>query len=82
MTELRPTRRRCCDASRDAGIDYDDVFAVLEREGVQKFESSWDELIASVTDQLERAGADVDRTGSTTPAGQGPASADREESAR
>src|SRR3712207_7140846 len=29
-------------AVRDAGIDLDDVFRVLEDEGVQKFVDSWD----------------------------------------
>jgi transaldolase len=38
-----------------AGIDRADVTRLLEVEGVQKFEDSWNELIASVTDQLEKA---------------------------
>jgi transaldolase len=38
---------------RDAGIDLDDVFRVLEEEGVQKFVDSWDELTESVRTQLE-----------------------------
>lgn len=33
-----------------AGVDLDDVFAVLEDEGVQKFVVSWDELVESVKD--------------------------------
>jgi transaldolase len=37
----------------DAGIDLDDVFRVLEDEGVQKFVDSWDELTESVRSQLE-----------------------------
>jgi transaldolase len=37
----------------DAGIDLDDVFRVLEKEGVQKFVDSWDELTESVRTQLE-----------------------------
>jgi transaldolase len=37
----------------DAGIDLDDVFRVLEEEGVQKFVDSWDELTESVRSQLE-----------------------------
>jgi transaldolase len=36
-----------------AGIDLDDVFRVLEEEGVQKFIDSWDELTESVRTQLE-----------------------------
>ena len=31
-------------AVADAGVDLDDVFRVLEDEGVQKFVDSWDEL--------------------------------------
>ncbi len=38
---------------RDAGVDLDDVFRVLEEEGVQKFVDSWDELTESVRTQLE-----------------------------
>jgi transaldolase len=38
------------------GIDYADVIAVLEREGVEKFEKSWSELLDSVRHQLEAGG--------------------------
>ncbi|MFD3706843.1 transaldolase [Nocardia sp. NPDC058658] len=34
------------------GIDLDDVFALLEREGVDKFESAWGELIEATTGAL------------------------------
>jgi transaldolase len=37
----------------DAGVDLDDVFRVLEDEGVQKFADSWDELTESVRTELE-----------------------------
>jgi transaldolase len=37
----------------DAGVDLDDVFRVLEDEGVQKFVDSWDELTDSVRSELE-----------------------------
>ncbi|MEX5718105.1 transaldolase [Geodermatophilus maliterrae] len=40
-------------AVADAGVDLDDVFRVIEDEGVQKFADSWDELTASVREQLE-----------------------------
>ena len=40
-------------AVADAGVDLDDVFRVIEDEGVQKFVDSWDELTASVRTQLE-----------------------------
>jgi transaldolase len=36
------------------GIDYDEVTNLLEVEGVDKFEKSWTELLATVTDELER----------------------------
>ncbi len=65
-----------------AGIDYDDVVQQLEDEGVDKFEQAWNGLIESVTDQLEKAGADISPAGSTKPAGDGPAAASREESSR
>ena len=37
------------------GVDYDDVIATLEREGVDKFVASWDELVETVKGQLEGA---------------------------
>jgi transaldolase len=37
------------------GIDYDDVIEVLENEGVDKFVKSWDELTATVQDQMNGA---------------------------
>jgi transaldolase len=40
-------------AISDAGVDLDDVFRVLEDEGVQKFVDSWDELTESVRSELE-----------------------------
>jgi transaldolase len=40
-------------AVADAGVDLDDVFRVLEEEGVQKFVDSWDELTDSVKSELE-----------------------------
>lgn len=38
-----------------AGVDYDDVIATVEREGVEKFESAWNELLETVKGQLEGA---------------------------
>jgi transaldolase len=40
-------------AVADAGVDLDDVFRVLEEEGVKKFADAWDELTSSVQEQLE-----------------------------
>ena len=36
----------------DAGVDLDEVFEVLEAEGVEKFEKSWGELVETVTREL------------------------------
>jgi transaldolase len=38
------------------GVDYDDVVAVLEDEGVAKFEASWTELLSSLQTSLDQAG--------------------------
>lgn len=43
------------DALAAAGVDYDDVIAVLIREGVQKFIDSWHELLDTVRLNLEKA---------------------------
>ncbi|MCP2280865.1 transaldolase [Nocardia amikacinitolerans] len=37
------------------GIDLDDVFEVLEREGVDKFEKSWEELLSATAEELGAA---------------------------
>jgi transaldolase len=42
-------------ALAEAGIDYDDVIAVLIKEGVEKFVTAWTELGETVTTQLEQA---------------------------
>ncbi len=39
----------------EAGIDYDDVIATLEQEGVDKFVASWNELLETVERNLEAA---------------------------
>jgi transaldolase len=43
------------DAVAAQGIDLDDVFIVLETEGVDKFEKSWAELLDTVKGQLDGA---------------------------
>jgi transaldolase len=43
------------DALGGLGISYDDVVQVLEDEGVEKFEKSWQELIDTVTTALDKA---------------------------
>lgn len=44
--------RQVLDALERLGISYTDVTAVLEREGVEKFEKSWEELMATVSEEL------------------------------
>jgi transaldolase len=60
------------------GVDLADVAELLERQGVESFEKSWEELIASVTEQVEKAGASVMPGGAVKPAksdGNAPAAA-------
>jgi transaldolase len=38
---------------KEVGVDYDDVVRVLEDEGVEKFETSWTELLATIAKELE-----------------------------
>jgi len=40
-------------AVNDAGVDLDEVFTVIEDEGIQKFADSWNELTESVRAELE-----------------------------
>ncbi|GGT04111.1 transaldolase [Streptomyces cinerochromogenes] len=42
------------DALERLGISYDDVVRVLEEEGVEKFEASWNDLLKSTQAELER----------------------------
>ncbi|MER6566650.1 transaldolase [Streptomyces sp. NPDC001093] len=42
------------DALENLGISYDDVVQVLEDEGVEKFEASWNDLLKSTQAELER----------------------------
>ncbi|WP_173924086.1 transaldolase [Agromyces sp. Marseille-P2726] len=46
---------RVLDSLAEVGVDYDDVTAVLEREGVEKFPVSWNELLDTVRVALEAA---------------------------
>ena len=47
--------QRVFDELAEVGVDVDDVFAVLEREGAEKFEASWTELAETVAGQLAKA---------------------------
>jgi transaldolase len=42
------------DAVEKLGIAYDDVVRLLEEEGVEKFEASWNDLLKSTEAELER----------------------------
>ena len=44
------------DQLTEIGIDLPDVFVVLEREGVEKFEVAWNELLDATAEQLRAAG--------------------------
>jgi transaldolase len=47
----------------ELGIEYDDVVQVLEDEGIEKFETSWNELIDSVQSELTRLAKSVNTKG-------------------
>jgi transaldolase len=49
--------QRTFDELTEVGIDLDDVFVVLEREGVEKFDASWAELGETVAGQLAKFAA-------------------------
>ena len=44
------------DQLKEVGIDYDDVIEALEKEGVDKFLASWNELLDTVRSQVKAAG--------------------------
>jgi len=46
---------RTLDALREAGIDLDEVFALLERQGVDKFVTAWDELLDTVRARIDES---------------------------
>src|SRR5437763_12447294 len=45
------------------GISYDDVVQVLEDEAIEKFETSWNELIDSITSELTKLAGEVSTKG-------------------
>jgi transaldolase len=47
-----PQAQEVLDRLEALGIGYDDVTATLEREGVEKFDASWVELLHGVQTQL------------------------------
>ncbi|QTX04662.1 transaldolase [Agromyces archimandritae] len=55
VTGAAADAKAALDALAAVGIDYDDVTALLEREGVDKFIVSWNELLDTVRGALEAA---------------------------
>ena len=47
--------QRVLDELAEVGVDYDDVVDVLEREGVEKFETAWTGLLDSLQQNLTAA---------------------------
>ncbi|OAV77853.1 transaldolase [Dietzia alimentaria] len=45
--------RATLDALRAEGIDLDDVFSLLEKQGVQKFVTAWDDLVDTVRTRID-----------------------------
>jgi transaldolase len=55
VTGAAATAQEVFDKLGAAGIDLADVFVVLEKEGVEKFEASWNELLKETQAQLRSA---------------------------
>jgi transaldolase len=55
VTGTEAEAQKLMDDLEAIGISYDDVVDVLEREGVEKFEASWSELVETVQTALEEA---------------------------
>lgn len=56
ITPNIPAAHETMVALKAVGVDYDDVVEVLEREGVEKFSTSWQELLTQVQSALESHG--------------------------
>jgi transaldolase len=55
VTGTKAEAQQVLDDLERVGISYDEVVEVLEKEGVEKFEASWNELVAGVKQELEAA---------------------------
>ena len=62
VTGTKAEAQQVLDDLERVGISYDDVVDVLEKEGVEKFEASWNELVVDVQQELEAAKRLADRT--------------------
>src|SRR5689334_985354 len=61
ITPYYAEARQVLDDLASVGVDYDDVVDTLEREGVEKFSASWNELLAGVKAALDAAAAGADQ---------------------
>jgi transaldolase len=68
VTSSYDKAKRVLDDLALLGIDYDDVIATLEREGVEKFAASWSEVFDGIAKSLDAAKAGANRP--TRAAGQ------------
>ncbi|MCU1647442.1 MAG: talA [Nocardia sp.] len=57
MSGTGPAAQEIFDKIAAAGVNLDEVFGVLEVEGVDKFVTSWEELLGATTEQLQAAGS-------------------------
>jgi len=55
VTTMYDHAQQVMDDLKAVGIDYDDVIATLEQEGVDKFSKSWQELLDTVSEQMDSA---------------------------
>ena len=55
MSGTKAESERVIEDLRGLGIEIDEVTQQLEEEGIRKFESSWTELLETVSDGLARA---------------------------
>ncbi|GAB3124710.1 transaldolase [Streptomyces calidiresistens] len=63
ITGTHERARADIDALADHGISYDEVVKLLEVEGVEKFESAWNDLLDSTRAELERLAPEEGREG-------------------
>jgi len=59
ITSSYAAAQKVLDDLKALGVDYNDVVDTLEREGVEKFEASWKDLLGSVTSQIDAAHASL-----------------------
>ena len=55
VTTMYDDAQQVMDRLEAMGIHYDDLIATLEREGVEKFVASWDELVDTVRASMDGA---------------------------